>query len=37
VVAVVGKPDRTRQIGDDPTWYYDGKVFDPVNGKITGA
>lgn len=36
VIAAVGKPDTTQSSSDggNAYWYYNGRTFDPVNGKI---
>jgi hypothetical protein len=33
VIQSVGRPDSTQEFGDGPTWYYEGRTYDPVTGK----
>lgn len=37
VVAVVGRPDRTRSIGHHELWYYEGRVRDTTSGRMGNA
>ena len=37
VILKAGKPDRTRTWGHHEVWYYDGRVRDPISGRLGNA
>ena len=37
VLAAVGRPDETVQMPGEDTWFYRGKVKDPITGNVSTA